>query len=347
MFLRRIVKERLHALLVAIFKRLPPALRVKVVRDGMPMSDITRHLPTHLLVDLSLGGARMLPRVRSIVVEGDLGTYEAMARDRTILPSYVKTGTWSPELQTLLADRIFKDGTGTFLDIGANIGLTCIPVATRHHVHCIGFEPDPTNYALLQGNIARNNANQFIQTHNLALSDSDGELALELSGDNLGDHRLRLGGQAPGSDAFGESQRQTIKVKTRRLDEVVDGTRLQSPVLAKIDVQGAELHVLKGGAGILKNVDAIVIEYWPYGLKRAGASFTELFHYFRQFPYGSILGFDRTLSNQSDSRLELREIDSIISELNTASSSSDPDFHIDIVLCNDAGRELLEQAGST
>jgi FkbM family methyltransferase len=345
-FLRRIFKEWLHTLLVAVFKRLPPAARVKVIRDGIPMSDIYRHLPTHLLVDLSLGGASVLTRVKSIVVEGALGTYEAMARDRTILPSYVKTGTWSSELQTLLADRIFKNGAGTFLDIGANIGLTCIPVATRHRVSCIGFEPDPTNYALLRGNIARNSVSQYIQTHKIALSDSDGELALELSGDNLGDHRLRLVEQAPDNGAFGESHRQTIKVKALRLDEVVDGSQLQSPVLAKIDVQGAELHVLKGSTGILKKIDVIVIEYWPYGLKRAGASFIELSHYLRVFPYGAILGFDRTLNKPSDSRLDLREIDLILSELNGAFSSSDPDFHIDIVLCNDPGRELLEQTGS-
>lgn len=345
MLLGHIAKKWLRTILVFVFKRLPPEVTVPVIRDGVLMSDIYHRLPHHLLVDLSMGGMSKLPRIKSLIVEGDLGVYEAMTSDRTILPSYVKTGTWSPSLQALIADNVFKDGKGTYIDIGANIGLTCIPIAMRHRVNCIAFEPDPTNYKLLQENIIRNNVSQFIEAHNIALFDSDGELTMELSEDNHGDHRLRLGHHVADNDAFAESYRQTIKVTTRRLDEVIGASKLHSPVLAKIDVQGAELHVMKGGRRLLNNIDVIAIEFWPYGLRRAGSSFVELFDYFSEFPFGAILCFDRAPSNQTDSHLELQDIRTILSELNASTTPSDPEFHVDIILSRESGKSLLVNFG--
>ncbi len=37
-----------------------------------------------------------------------------------------------------------------------------------------------------------------------------------------------------------------------------------------MDVQGHEAHVLRGASELLRSDVPIVIEYWPYGLRRAG-----------------------------------------------------------------------------
>jgi len=51
-----------------------------------------------------------------------------------------------------------------------------------------------------------------------------------------------------------------IGVRTERLDVLLDDELLARPVLLKVDVQGAELEVLRGATGILDRVDGILLE---------------------------------------------------------------------------------------
>lgn len=330
---KQLGKNIIYNLAVSLLRKLPPALQVRAVRDTISMESICEHLPKYLLADLSLGAMSALPRIQNLVVDGALGKFEASACDRTMLPAYAKHGLWSPELHACVATRIFGRGSGgTFVDIGANIGLTCVPIAKKHGIACVAFEPDPTNYDLLLRNIARNDAGQFIVTHNMALSDTDGELALELSTTNLGDHRLRFGAHGADQDAFDESARRTINVPARRLDSLLDASQLTGPVLAKIDVQGAELHVLDGAVSVLDTIDAVVIEFWPYGLRRAGASFDRLFDHLRTFPYACMLHFDRNLQTFANCGLDMCDVNEIIEVLTPTVSTPDPDYHADILL---------------
>lgn len=341
------IRGFIHQACVSLFKQLPSAARAKIVRDGMGMSDLYAHLPKHLLLDLCLGSAARLQNIHSIVVTGALGTYEASPRDLVILPTYARTGEWSPELHSLIADVIFRDGQGTFLDIGANIGLTCVPVASRHRVTCIAFEPDPTNYAFLKGNITRNGVDDLVRPHNLALFDSATELEMELSPDNLGDHRVRSTNAPPSAEeAFNESQRQVIKINAARLDDILRDTPLPQPVVAKLDVQGAELHVLRGGQETLQHIDLMVLEFWPYGLARAGASTDELFEYFMRFPLGAILRFDHHHESPSATALELSDMESVIVTLKREISRADYDYHVDVILARESMLGFFTASGN-
>ena len=82
-------------------------------------------------------------------------------------------------------------------DIGANIGVTCIPAVNRGLVkRAIAVEPEPENFKLLKLNIILNNLEDKIETLNYALSsESDKFLNLEISNDNSGDHRIRPSGK--------------------------------------------------------------------------------------------------------------------------------------------------------
>jgi Methyltransferase FkbM domain len=103
-----------------------------------------------------------------------------------------------------------------------------------------------------------------------------GTLEMELSSDNPGDHRVRerVDGTLPESPSFRESSRRTIRIEARTLDDLLGSDSLaagaQDVQLLWIDVQGHELHVLRGAEALLGRRVPVVMEFWPYGLARAG-----------------------------------------------------------------------------
>ena len=88
--------------------------------------------------------------VHSYSCSGDLGVYEGNIEDKWVFSNYVFHHTWEPILQNILSEHIFKNDHGTYIDIGANIGLTTIPLAIKKEVAIFAFEPEPSNYLLLR-----------------------------------------------------------------------------------------------------------------------------------------------------------------------------------------------------
>jgi FkbM family methyltransferase len=156
----------------------------------------------------------------------------------------------------------------TLIDIGANLGCICIPaVSSGAFARAIAIEPDPRNYHLLVANIAINGLGHRITSHNLALSDRDGELHFELSKDNFGDHRVR---HSADTGAYGESDRETIAVNATTFEKLLSASDLQN-ALVWMDTQGYEGVILSGAGNALGPGLPLVLEFWPYGMKRTGA----------------------------------------------------------------------------
>ena len=224
--------------------------------------------------------------VISCTCHGKLGAYEARLNDRGVLGYYMIHHTWEPGIQKLLS-ALSKPGKGIFIDVGANVGLTLIPMGMAYsELELIGIEADEENFGYLRRNVDRNGLTG-VTLHNRAVYSSDGELEFERSDKNAGDHRVR--GEGP-SDLYGESGRQVVRVKCNRIDSLIDPTSLNCPVGMKCDVQGAEVHFFKGGEAVLAAVDWLVVEYWPYGIARAGTRPDEFFEILtRHFSYGGII----------------------------------------------------------
>ena len=73
----------------------------------------------------------------------------------------------------------------------------------------------------------------------------------------------------------GETRR-TVSIRSTRLDDYFKpGERVD---LIKMDFQGFELHALRGANRVLvDNPDImLLLEFWPYGLKQAGANWISL-----------------------------------------------------------------------
>ena len=225
--------------------------------------------------------------VQDFACDGPLGVFEGSASDRWIFLNYFRERSWAPEVQAFLR-KAFAEDSGTLIDVGANIGLTCIPIAKERGVRCYAFEPNPKSFAFLAHNVVTNDVCDRIQTFNLALAAERGVIDLELSPDNPGDHRLRLGTPRV-SDLMSEASRPTVRVRVQRLDESLAGAEMLPPIVLKTDTQGADAAVLQGAGDLLDRIDYVIVEYFPYALRRLGSSAGELRSSALRFPFGAVL----------------------------------------------------------
>ena len=145
----------------------------------------------------------------------------------------------------------------TIIDVGANEGqfveeiLNIFPLAEIY-----SFEPLGDCYEKLMSNF-RNN--EKVHTYNFALGEQDGEITFSRSSASPSSSILKMG------DLHKKLYPHTAnlveeKVKIKRLDDVFADVNLENEVLLKIDVQGAEEKVIKGGSSVLKKANMIITE---------------------------------------------------------------------------------------
>jgi len=191
---------------------------------------------------------------------------------------YVRRSYEAAEMQraiALLRDEgyISENNRGTVLDVGANIGMTCIALLKLGYFNrAIAFEPAPNSYRLLSRNVLQNALTDKIVHFPWALSSAQGEAELEISHDNSGNNRLRRTNQA---GAFKEEKRRTVTVKVRTLDDVMatePALRTEKISVIWLDVEGHEGHFFLGAQKLLEQPIPVVTEFWPYAVSRSGMS---------------------------------------------------------------------------
>lgn len=196
-----------------------------------------------------------------------INVYVHDQRDQHVSRGIVDNGIWEAFETQLLIERL---QTGiTFIDVGANLGYYTVIAADRigRDGKIIAFEPDPANFHLLQKNIAHNGFD-FVDAVNAGLSDSNTCGQLFLSDSNYGDHQIYDNGEGR------DSHRITLVNGTDYLRD-----RISRIDLLKVDTQGAESRVIAGLLPLLQqSADnlTIIIEFWPYGLRKAGSSAHQL-----------------------------------------------------------------------
>jgi len=227
--------------------------------------------------------------IKSIVVDGAYGLIEGHPDDQAVIQVYGRTGKWAERTNDLLLNFFDGVSTGLYLDIGANIGLTTIPVAQLKNVSCVCFEPDPINFKYLERNINRNSSNKNVTIKNFAIgSESNTSLPFEVSPNNFGDHRLKIGSKV---SELQEDSWPVISVPVMRLDDVVPN--FDGFFAVKVDTQGAEPLVISGGS-ILNQADLVILEFSPYWMERMGADPEVIYKFLENFSTGAI-GFGECL----------------------------------------------------
>jgi FkbM family methyltransferase len=203
------------------------------------------------------------PRLAEVQVPGVAAalTFAVHATDDKHVSEHIATrGEWEP-LETEIIGR-FLHPDALFVDCGANLGWFSVIAAARG-ARVVAFEPFPPNAALLRDNISRNGFVNQIEMHERALGAVPGLARLDLSDDNQGDHRL----------ATGPTRRRSVEVEVVTVDATLAD---RAPAVMKLDTQGSEVAILRGSAAALSAKPMLVLEFWPYGLRRCGASADEL-----------------------------------------------------------------------
>jgi FkbM family methyltransferase len=164
-----------------------------------------------------------------------------------------------------LLRNILPEGA-VVVDAGANIGIysqflsRCVGPAGVVH----SFEPSPENFRRLQSG-TRNLAN--IRVSQAAVGEYSGRAKLYLSDQLNVDHRTY--------STEAESRR-SVPIDIVALDDYFKPDERVD--LIKMDIQGYELHALRGANRVLADNPGakLLLELWPHGLEQAGASWLEL-----------------------------------------------------------------------
>jgi len=261
--------------------------------------------------------------IAGFVAEGTAGVIRGAVDDEAGLKKYARDGSWCPQA-SLLFKNLFAEHGGTYLDIGANIGLTVIPIAQNPQVACHAFEPEPGNFRYLRENVAVNCSAGNVRLLNIALYHTDASLPFEIAVGHSGDHRISMT-EAKGE--LGEHDRQRISVPAKRLDDVI--VDAPEPLGVKIDVQGAEPFVIAGGARTLSRASLLSLEFWPYSMRRMGGDIDAMIAFLAEhFQEGSISHGDK------DEQPVWRPIASIAAFLRDFAETRTRDY-LDVTVRND------------
>lgn len=163
-------------------------------------------------------------------------------------------GSIEPEgtslVKNILKQLMDKKNSLTFYDIGANTGYYGILAAFlgQGKIKTYAFDPVCEFNEAEKESARLNRLDDNVEIFNMCLGEKDGEIKIHLAGS----------GTTMKAGFLGKSQFQTRLVPIRELDNLLSEKHLTAPDFVKIDVEGAEMEVIKGAQNTIKNYKPII-----------------------------------------------------------------------------------------
>jgi FkbM family methyltransferase len=226
----------------------------------------------------------MIPNCELIT---SMGVQFLVFKGNDLVSNALRNGGYEDDLHALSEGILRDKKDGIVLDIGANLGSYCIPLAKKHpHIKFEAFEPQRiVNYQLCANIII--NGLENVNSYEVGLSDKEEVLELVMP-----DYTVEgnIGAFSINEEVRKNDYECPTVNTTDRIDvTLLDWMEFENIKLIKIDVEGHELEVLKGGTKTIKrnNYPPIIFEAWTwkpwYQEKRK-----ELFAYLHDLGYNII-----------------------------------------------------------
>jgi FkbM family methyltransferase len=182
---------------------------------------------------------------------------------------------------TAAARALVRPGAVVF-DVGAHAGYFSLLFSRRVGAPGVvhAFEPVPQTAARLRRNLALNPAlGEKIEVHEVALSDRDGRVRMNVAGAaNTGASHVVPVVEVDDPDRRAAGVAETVEVECRAGDSIWRELGRPEVSLVKIDVEGHELHVIRGLREVLSAHRCTVLaEVRDRFLRGSGGSRNELF----------------------------------------------------------------------
>jgi len=180
-------------------------------------------------------------------------------------------GEADDDVREALLARVKPDAT--VFDVGANVGWWTVPLSRRvgpHNGKVVAFEPVPANRARLEWAIAANAMQAHVEVAAVALGDKSGELGMWLKSAETG----AGSGTAALVTGAGPSH---LKVPVVTLDAWVAERGVTRCDLIKLDIEGAELMMLRGAEKFIAKTRPLIFgEFEAYWLTTFGVTFLDV-----------------------------------------------------------------------
>lgn len=206
------------------------------------------------------------------------------AKDLSMTPCLLIDGHWEPMITKFFLNLISKGMV--VLDIGAAFGYYTLLSADRvgGEGKVIAFEPEPSNFEIIEKNCFLNGFLKRLILVNKAVSDKEGVKKLYYNKDYV------LGA----ASLIGSSQEDTIEVETISVDNFLRASNINSVDVVKIDVEGYEPLVIRGMIETIKNSKQIkiVLEFSPGYYRAINISPTNFLEELKEYGFITIKKID-------------------------------------------------------
>jgi FkbM family methyltransferase len=212
--------------------------------------------------------------VRLVGVLARVGVHQLPLFDKIFLPLYSAYKTY---FEAGPVDRLqeFVPPGSLVIDVGANVGFFSVRFANwvGDSGKVISIEPEDRNCHILLAALGRRGLSNRVHLLKAVAAAAAGTMFLEINPLHPADHKLSRDGTG-------------LPVTAVTLDDLVEDEGHLRPALVKIDVQGAEMMVLKGANGILKDArPALFVELHEEGLNKFGTSVSAILEHLSGYGY--------------------------------------------------------------